>query len=189
MTELNAKQEKFFTKWKDRRNKKFQYIFLHGTVYWGIPTGILSFLLDRHFNRENMDLSRFIVSVTIFGICGLFFGLSQYKRIDNIYLDLNEDNKILDGIRDLETGKVWNYENLVINKEDNETLVVKNKLFWLEDSNALSENLEECLNIVMKDFERLKKNPDFDLFSSEYKVKAQVYNNSEKDKPLIEMTM
>jgi hypothetical protein len=189
MKELNEKQEKFYSKWKERRNKKFLYIFLHGTVYWGIPTGILSFLLDSHFNSETMDLSRFVIQITFFGIGGLFFGLSQYKRIDNIYLDLNEDDKISDGIRILATGKVWNYENLVINKEGNETLVVKNKLFWLEDSNALSENLEECLNIVMKDFERLKKHPDFDVFSSEYKVKAQVYNNSEKEKPLIEMTM
>ena len=41
----------------------------------------------------------------------------------------------------------------------------------------------------MKDFERLKKNPDFDMFSSEYKVKVQVYNNLEKETPLIEMTM
>ena len=189
MKELNEKQEKFYSNWKERRNKQFQYIFLHGTVYWGIPTGILLFLIDSHFSRENMDLSRFIISITFFGIGGLFFGLSQYKRIDNIYLYLNEDNKILDGIKNLETGKVWNYENLVISKEDNETLVVKNKLFWLDNSNALSENLDECLNIVMKDFERLKKNPDFDVFSNAYKVRVQVYNNSEKVKPVIEISL
>jgi len=189
MKELNEKQEKFYTKWKERRNKKFLYIFLHGTVYSGIPTGIILFLLISYFNKENMDLFRFIIYVTIFGIGGLFSGLKQYKRIDNRYLEINEDDTILEGIRILTTGKAWNYENLVINKEDNETLVVKNKLFWLEDSNALSENLEECLNTVVKDFERLKKHPDFDVFSSEYKVKAQVYNNSEKEKPLIEMTM
>jgi len=41
----------------------------------------------------------------------------------------------------------------------------------------------------MKDFERLKKNPDFDIFSSEFKVRIQVYNNSEKAKPLIEMSI
>ena len=189
MKELNAKQEKFYTKWKERRNKKFLYIFLHGTVYWGIPTGVLFFFLESHFNTENMDLSRFIASIAIFGIGGLFSGLRQYIRNDNRYIEIDEDNKILDGIRILEDGKVWNYENLLINKEDNKTLVVKNKLFWLEDSNALSENLDECLNIVMKDFERIKKNPDFDVFSSEYNVKAQVFNNSEKEKPLIEMTM
>lgn len=136
-----------------------------------------------------MDLFKFIVSITVFSIGGLFFGLSQYKSIDNIYLGLNDDKKILDGIRILQNGKVWNYENLIIKKVDNTTLVVKNKLFWFEDTNALSENLEECINIVLKDFERLKKNPDFDVFSSEYKVKAQVYNNSEKEKPLIEITM
>ncbi|MDP4203056.1 MAG: hypothetical protein Q8861_10190 [Bacteroidota bacterium] len=189
MKELNAKQEKFYNQWKVRRTKKFSYIFLHGTVFWGIPTGLLFFLLESHFNRENMDLFNFILSLFVFSIGGLFFGLSQYKQIDNTYLYLNDDKKILDGIRILETGKVWNYENLIIKREDNTTLVVKNNLFWFEDANALSENLEECLNIVLKDFERLKKNPDFDVFSSEYKVKAQVYNNSEKEKPLIEINM
>lgn len=189
MKELNKKQEKFYSNWKERRNKKFQYIFLHGTVYWGLPTGILLFLVDSYFKVEEMDLSKFIISITFFGIGGLFWGLNQYKRTDNIYLDLYEDKKILGGIRILETGKAWNYENLQIKKEDDETLVVKNKLFWFDDTNALSENLDGCLNIVMKDFERLKKNPDFDIFSSEYKVKVQVYNNSEKVTPLIEMIM
>ncbi len=189
MKELNNKQADFYSNWEERRKKKFQYIFLYGTVCWGIPAGILLFLVDSHFNRANMDLSSFIISITLFGIGGLFFGLSQYKRLDNIYLDLVKNKKILEGIKKLEAGDVWNYENLVIQKEDNETLIVKNKLFWLEDADALSGHLDECLNMVTNDFERLKKNADFDLFSSEYKVKAQVYNNSDSEKPLIEITI
>jgi hypothetical protein len=190
MTELNEKQKKFYNRWTEIRKKKLFYIFLHGTVFWGIPVGVLFFFTESHFDKENMDISTFVTSLTLFGIGGLFFGLSQYKRNDDIYVQLNDDNKIEDGIRMLENGNVWNYENLIIAKEDdNKTLIVKNKLFWLEDSNALSQNIEECMNIVMKDFERLKMNPGFDMFSRHYNVIAQVYNNSDRVNPLMEISI
>ncbi len=189
MKDLGKKQERFYIKWKECRKKKFLFIFLRGTVYLGLPIGVLLFFVDSHFKTENMHLSGFLTSITLCGIGGLFFGLNQFERTEKKYLNLIEDEEILKGIKILETGKTWDYENLVINKQDNETLLVKNKLFWLDDSNALSENLDECLNLVMKDFERLKTNTDFDLFSSNYKVRVQVYNNSEKETPLIEITM
>lgn len=94
MKELNEKQLKFYANWKERRNKKFQYIFLHGTVYWGIPTGIFLFLFENHFSTENMNLTRFLITMTIFSIGGLFFGLIQYTGIDKRFLKLNRDNKI-----------------------------------------------------------------------------------------------
>jgi len=95
MKELNEKQLKFYANWKERRNKKFQFILLHGTIYWGIPTGILSFLFDSYFSTENMNLTRFAITITIFSIAGLLFGLIQYNGIDRRYLKLNEDNEIL----------------------------------------------------------------------------------------------
>lgn len=94
MKELNEKQLKYYANWKERRNKKFQFIFLHGTVYWGIPTGLLLFLFDSHFLTENMDLTRFAITITIFSIVGLFAGLIQFIGIDKKYLKLNKDNKI-----------------------------------------------------------------------------------------------
>lgn len=185
MKDLTKKQEIFITKWKERRKKKFLYIFLK--VYWGLPLGIVMYLSLNHFKLGDFDLVRFLIALTTFVISGLSQGLRLYNSLNKIYLKMVDNEDVLNGIRILEAGKVWNYENLVINKQDNETLNVKNKLFWLDDSNALSENLDKCLNIVMNDFESLKKNPDFDIFSSEYKVRIQVYNNSEKVKPLIEM--
>ncbi|MFT3752294.1 MAG: hypothetical protein QM800_05260 [Paludibacter sp.] len=143
MKELNSKQEKFYSRWKDRRNKKFTYIFLHGTIYWGLPLGVLMFLLQCHFRTENMNLSGFITSIILFGIGGFFWGLNQYNGIDKTYLELNNDKEIADGIKKLETGGAWDYENLAIIKENKETLIVKNKLFWLDDTNALSGDLEE----------------------------------------------
>ena len=189
MKELSIKNEHFMGKWKVCRSRKFFYGFLHGTVYRGLPVGIFLFFVDSHFKTENMHLSGFIISLTFCGIVGLFFGLNLFERNDKKYRNLLEDEKILKGIKLLETDKTWNFENLVIHEQDDETLVVKNKLFWLDESDALSKNLDACLNLVMKDFERLKENADFDVFSGNYKVRVQVYNNSEKETPLIEVTM
>jgi len=189
MTELNNKQTDFCIRWEKRRQKKVRYVFLHGVVYWGLPMGVVLYFVLNQFKTENMDLSKFQTTLTIAAIAGLFYGISQYNKLEKIYLKICDDEDILQGIELVEAGKVWNYENLVVSKQDAETLVVKNKLFWLDDSDALSKNLDECLNIVMKDFERLKKDPEFDLFSSEYKVRVQVFDNSEKVTPLIEMTL
>jgi len=187
MKELTEKQEKFIVKWKERRKKKFLYIIQN--IYWGIPLGIVIYFSLNHFKLGDFDLIRFLIAFTFFVINGLYHGQKQYNLLEKAYLKTVDNEDVLSGIRILEAGKVWNYENLIITKEDNETLIVKNKLFWLDDSNALSENLDECLNIVMKDFERLKMNSDFDVFSSEFKVRIQVYNNSEKVNPLIEMSI
>lgn len=94
MKELNEKQLKFYANWKERRKKKFQFIFLYGTVYWGIPMGIFLFLFDSHFSTENMNLTRFVITITVFSIGGLFAGLIQYIAIDKRYINLNKDNKI-----------------------------------------------------------------------------------------------
>lgn len=188
MREFTNKEEKNYLKWEKQRKKKWIYIFVHGTIYWGLPVGITLFLTESHFKTENMNLHNFITTVSLFGIGGLFSGLSQYNRIDKAFLKLGDDDQILNGIKTLETEKVWNYENLIIAKQDEDTLVVKNELFWFED-NSLSNNLNECLDLVMKDFERLKKNKDFDIYSNQYKVTIQVFDNSEKIKPLIEMNI
>lgn len=187
MKEINEKEEKFYSKWKEKRNKKFQFMFLHGTVYWGIPTGILFFLSESHFTIENMNLARCMITLTIFGIGGLFFGLIMFKGNDNRYLAINEDDKILYEIRILTSGKVWNYENIVFYMEDNETLLAKNNLLWLNESNASYDNFVDYFNIVLKDLEQLKKNTYFELFTRVTKVKVQIYSNSYNEIPLIEL--
>jgi hypothetical protein len=187
MKELTEKQAKFIVKWKELRKKKFLYILKN--IYWGIPLGIIIYFSLNHFKLGSFDLERFLITFTFVVISVLYYGQKQFNILEKAYLKTVDNEDILSGISILEAGKVWNYENLIIKKEDIETLIVKNKLFWLDDSNPLSENLDECLNIVMKDFERLKTNSDFDVFSSEFKIKIQVYNNSDKVKPLIEMSI
>lgn len=186
MKETSKRGEIFYSQWEERRKKKWLYIFLHGSVYWGLTTAIISFLLSSHFDFESMQLSRLLISVIVFGIGGLGFGLWQFNKVDSIYLGLNDNDKIQKGIQDIKSGLTWNYENLKISQDESETIIIQNELFWFEKANITPAEINECFNLIMDDYSRLNKNPDFDLFSKNKKVKVQVFDNSGIEKPLIE---
>ena len=177
MKELNKKGENFYRLWEKQREKKWRYVFVHGSIYWGLPMAIGTILLSSQFELENMSVSKLIISVSIFMIGGLGFGLSQFKRIDSIYLSLNDDDEIIKGIHTIETGNVWNYENLVIKKDIDDILTIQNQLFWFEENELNSQKIEECFNLVYEDYQRLKKNKDFDQFISNQKVRIQILDN------------
>ena len=180
MKELTKKGENFYRIWEKQRENKWQYLFVHGSIYWGLPMAIGAFLLNYQFEIGNMSISKLLISVVVFMIGGLGYGLSQFKRMDRIYLSLNDDDEIEKGIQTIETGKVWNYENLMINKGIDETLTIQNQLFWFEEKEITSKVIEVCFNLVYEDFQRLKKNNDFDQFITNHKVRIQIMDNSDK---------
>ena len=189
MKELTKKGENFYRFWEKQREKKLRYVFVRGSIYWGLPMAIVGFLISSRFAIENMSISKLSISVIVFMIGGIGYGLSQFKRMDRIYLSLNDDDEIKRGIQAIEAGKVWNYENLMINKGIDETLTIQNQLFWLEEKEITSEKIDECLNLVYEDFQRLKKNKDFDQFSSNHKVRILILDNSDKKTILKEKLM
>lgn len=135
---------------------------------------------------EYMQISRLISSLVVFGIGGIGIGIRQFKRMDTIYLGLNDNDKIKEGIKDIESGQIWNYENLKISQDKEKTIIVQNELFWYEKANLTPVELNECFNLIMDDFRRLQKNPEFEGFSKSKKVTIQVLDNSENEMPLIE---
>ena len=186
MKEVSKKGEQFYSQWEKQRKKKWQYIFLHGSVYWGLPVAIISFLLNSHFKLENMQISKLVSSIIVFGIGGIGYGLWLFKRIDSVYLGLNDNDKIMKGIQELQSGLIWNYENLKISQDQNEMIIVQNELFWYEKVNLSTGELNECFNLIIDDFRRLQKNSDFGEFAKNKKVKIQVFDNSANEVPLIE---
>lgn len=186
MKELSKKGEAFYLKWEERRKKKWQYIFLHGSVYWGLPIAIVLFLFNSHFTIENMQWSKLILSIIVFGIAGIGFGFWQFKRMDAIYWGLNDNDKVQKGVQVLESGQSWHYENLKISLTKDENLIIQNELFWHEKKELSSEELNECFKLIMNDLRRLQRNPEFDEFSKSKKIKVQVFDNTEREKPLIE---
>ena len=186
MKESRENGELFYSKWEKRRKKKWQYIFLHGSVYWGFTVATISFLLNSQFKVEDMQLSKFISSIIVFGIGGIGFGLWQFKRIDSVYLGLNVNNKITKGLQEIQSGQIWRYENLKISQDKNEMIIVQNELFWYEKVNLSAEELNECFKLIMDDFRLLQKNSEFGEFAKNKKVKIQVLDNSGNELPLIE---
>jgi len=186
MKELNKKGEKFYNQWAERRNKKWRYVFVQGIVYFGLPVAIISFLINCKFNIENMHLSEFLRSLFVFGIGGILFGLRQFKRTDNLFLSLNDEDEIVKGVKALKAGDAWSYENLKIHRENDESIIVQNDLFWFEEKGLTHEKLNECYNLIHEDIVRLKKSKDFDEYLKYKDLKIRILGNSGSNVPLFE---
>ena len=186
MKELNKREEKFYSQWEKHRKNKWLFAFKYGSVYWGLPMGVLFFLFHSKFDIEKMQLSDLLINMIGLGIGGILIGLNQFKQIDNVYLELNDDDEIVKGIQTLKAGENWNYENLKINKKDDETLIIQNDLFWFDEKELSPEKINECLNLVSGDFRRLQKNKDFAEYTKNRKVTIQIFDNSGSNIPLHE---
>lgn len=186
MKEIDKKGEKFYKKWEERRKNKWLWVFVHGSVYWGLPIAIMLFFMNSYFDKGNMQLLKLLIPVIAFGIGGLLHGLRQFKRIDEIYLDLNDDDEIVKGIQTLKAGDIWHYGNLIISKEEDESLIIQNELFWFEDKELSPEKINECLNLVSDDFRWLQKNKDFAEFTRRRKITIQLFDNSGSNIPIHE---
>ena len=187
MKNVSKKKKIFYNQWEEQRKKKWQYIFLHGSVYWLISTAFVSLLLIINSNLKDIPISMLIPSIIILGIAGISLGLLDFNRIDSIYLELkNENDEIMKGIQKIKSGLIWNYKNLKISLDKNEMIIVQNELFWYEKENLSSEVLNESFNLIMDDFRKLQKKSDFSEFAKNKKVKIQVFDNSANKTPLIE---
>jgi len=99
MKETSKKGEQFYRRWAEQIEKKWLYVFLHGSIYWGIPVAIFTYLWSAHFEFDKGSILKFLTSSGLFMIAGLWFGLSQFKRIDSIYSGLNDEAEIRKGIQ------------------------------------------------------------------------------------------
>jgi len=186
MEEKSKKEEQFLQRWEERRKKKWQYIFLHGSVYQGLPLAIILFLMISKFRIENMHISDFILCLFVFVAGGLLTGLRHFNQLEIMYLKLNDNGDILNGVETLKAGETWSHENLLIHSGNDGNLVVRNELFWFEGEDVSPARLNDCFNMVLGDFQRLQKDKEFSDFTSGRNVKIQVFDNSGSDVPLIE---
>ena len=186
MEETSKRDEKFLQRWEERRKNKWLNIFLHGSVYQGLPLAIILFLMISEFRIENMQISDFLFCLFVFVLGGLLTGLRHFNQVDSMYLRLINNDDVVKGVEKLKAGETWNYENLVIQNVDSDNLVVRKELFWFEGDEISAAKLNECFNMVMGDFQRLRKDKDFNDFTIGKKVKIQIFDNSGSDIPLIE---
>jgi len=75
------------TKWESIRARgKSRYIFLYGIIGWGVPTAILYTILTSLFEIRTLTfnqeiLKTFLISIILFPIGGIFFGLWTWSWI------------------------------------------------------------------------------------------------------------
>lgn len=186
MENKTDRSERFISKWEKRRKQKYLYAFVHGSLYWGLSTAVLSFLLIYSFNFQSMVLWRFVIYAIIFLIVGFGFGYFQFKRNESVYLDLTDGSMIRKGILDLKSGLPWTYENISISLDPNNTLNLGNILFWQKDGDNPALNTDDCIQYIMEDYQKLQKNKDFRDFSSDKSLKVRVFDNSSNGKPIAE---
>lgn len=164
--------------------KKWPYVFLYGVVYLGLPIGCLMYLFENNFVIENVHFFDVIREIGFGIIIGLVIVLFNFNSLDKLYLS-NKIN-IINGIKRLNTGKVWEYESLIISKVNNETLIIRNKLFWFDKSKDNTDKINECFDAVKSDYLEICKEKKFRKFSKRYKVRIQIFDVLYGEIPLID---
>jgi hypothetical protein len=188
MKETTKKGAEFYAKWEKVRLNKWRYVLLYGVVYYGLPVGVGVFLVSNGFRFEDFDVLKLIVTLLVFGIVGIGSGLWEFKRIDSMYMGLNDDDEINKGIRTLLSGQRWEYENLILSIDKDGIIVVRNALFWLDKATPSAEELDGCLSQLMDDVSRLRLHAGFSDLARTRNVTVQVFDNS-AERPLVEKTL
>jgi hypothetical protein len=186
MQELTPKQSRFFNKWTIQRKNKWKYRFLHGSVYWMI-FGLIIILSNENFIIANINPLEFIIKILVFGAIGLLFGNKGFKFKESLYQKyLQEDEEIGKGVDTLAKEKLWIFENLTLIYNEDDSLVIRNNLFWLDSENPNANQLNDCLKVMQEDVKRLQGNIPFRSFTEGKKLKIQLFNNLDRTNPLIE---
>jgi hypothetical protein len=186
MQELNPMQSRFFNKWTIQRKNKWKYRFRHGSVHWMILGLIIIFTSD-NIKISEINPLVLLLKLSIFACVGLVFGNNNFKHKEAIYQKyLLEDDEISKGALKLEKEKIWIFENLTIICKDEDSLEIRNNLFWLKSEHPNAKQLNDCMKVMQEDVNRLQGNTSFRSFAEGRIIKIQLFNNLDRINPLIE---
>jgi hypothetical protein len=187
MQNLIHKQTDFYQSWGVQRKYKWRYIFLHGSVLWGISVALAIILGEKIFSSESRTLYSAVIMISFFMVGGLFVGNKQFKQKEMIYDGLvANDNEIGKGATILENEKNWSHENLIFTLTDHQTVIVRNKLFWLSNNQPTPGEADDCLFTMLEDVTRLRKNKILGSFLESKKIILQLFNNEDSVNPIAE---
>jgi hypothetical protein len=90
MRMISRKERQFLEKWKTTRINKWRYVFLQGGLYWGLPGGLLSYLVTVGVGAAQFRFTDFLVHSILFVILGMGWGYLWYrvqeKRFQQVFL-------------------------------------------------------------------------------------------------------
>ena len=181
---MHANPSCFYEKWTIHRKNKWGYIFYIG-ILQGIAIGLLILLVEEILQKAPFHLSQFLLKLLFFTLLGIVlahrnFGINE-KRFQTC---LVQDKKVDQGVITLENEKRWEHENLTLTLESEDLLLVRNKLFWLENDRPTDRQVGDCMKSLGEDLMRLKQNQTFSRFIENKRIKLQLFNNLDQTHPL-----
>jgi hypothetical protein len=90
MQRISRKERQFLEKWKTIRLQKWRYVVLQGCLYWGLPSGFVSYLVTVRVDAAPFQLTDFLVHSISFLFLGMVWGYLWYqgqeKRFKQVFL-------------------------------------------------------------------------------------------------------
>ena len=174
----------FDQKWTLRRKNKWGYIFYLGT-FQGIAIGLLILLIEVILLKSSFNPSQFLVKLLFFTLLGIVlahrnFGINEKRYQSCLVQDQNVDQ----GVILLGKEKRWEHENLTLTLESENLLLIRNKLFWLEDERPTARQVDDCMKTLGDDLMKLKQNKAFSSFIKDKKISLQLFNNLDQLHPI-----
>ena len=184
MKEFTNDTASSYEKWTIRRKNKWGYILYLGTLQ-GIAIGLLILLVEEILQKAPFHLSQFLLKLLFFTLLGIVlahrnFGINE-KRFQTC---LVQDKKVDEGVITLEKEKRWEHENLTLTLESEDLLLIRNKLFWLEDERPTARQVGDCMKTLGDDLMKLKQNKAFSSFIEDKRIKLQFFNNLDQEHPI-----
>jgi len=177
MQELNPTQSRFYKKWSIQRQKKWKFLLLHGSLFWTI-FGLISIVADRIFRGETFEANKLALIIIVFALFGLIPGYRLFKKNEQRFAGLLQEEEALTAeIRSLSRDKVLIYENLTLTCSDDQNLVVRNNLFWLEEDQPTANQCIECMQELQNEVRKLQANNEFKALVANRKIKLELCNN------------
>jgi len=73
-------------KWEKTRSIGFlKFVIIHGAISWGILSGLFYFLITRIFQPSTPVVKNLIVSLILFPVAGLFWGMTMWNIREKRY--------------------------------------------------------------------------------------------------------
>ena len=175
---MDIAQSKFYKKWSLQRENKWKFLLLHGSLSWML-FGVIFIVNHRIFWGETLGLGKMAYIIFTSAVVGLLFpGYYRFKQNEKRFAGLQqEENSLTEEIRSLSRDKVLIYENLTLTCPDDQNLVVRNNLFWLEEDQPTTNQCIECMQELQNEVRKLQVNNEFSVLITNRKIKLELCNN------------
>jgi len=181
MQELSPTQSRFYKKWSLQRQKKWKFLLLHGSLPWTL-FGVIFIVNHRILRGEILGLGKIAYIILASAVVGLLFpGYYRFKQNEKRFAGLlREEKDLTEGIRLLSRDKVLIHENLTLTCPDDQSLVVRNNLFWLEEDQPTANQCIECIQELQNEVGKLLVNNEFKALVTNRKIKLELCNNQKR---------